>query len=56
MDASFENSARLNRCPIAFRTMFAALLVLAVLLPIGSSFASEAEAYACNVYAYAPLD
>jgi hypothetical protein len=34
----------------------AALLALAVLLPTGSPFVGEAEAYACSVYPYVPQD
>lgn len=56
MIPSSTKLARRTRYPVLTRTAIAALLAVAVLLPMGSPFLSEAEAYACTVYAYAPLD
>lgn len=44
MDALSVTPAQLHRRLIAVRTMIAALLAIAVLLPMGSLFVGEAEA------------
>lgn len=48
--------AYVDRGHFLARMLMAALLALAILLPIGSPFVGEAEAYACSVYPYAPQD